>query len=162
MPTLSIHSPLGPLTVTEQDGAVTVLDWGWSEDAEKTPLLCRARDQLAEYFDGMREDFDLPLAPDGTPFQQAVWTRMRDIPFGRAESYGDIAHEIGSGPRAVGSACAGNPIPILIPCHRVVGHNGALGGYSGGDGVGSKQYLLNLEGCFPPPQQSPSLLSAHS
>lgn len=162
MPTLSIHSPLGPLTVAEEDGAITALDWGWSPESEETELLARARDQLNEYFDGTRKVFDLPLAPRGTPFQQAVWDRMRDIPFGQAESYGDIARGIGSGPRAVGSACAGNPIPILIPCHRVVGTGGALGGYSGGDGIGSKQYLLQLEGCFPPPQQSLSLLAAHS
>ncbi len=151
MPAISVHSPLGPVTVTEEDGAIVSLDWGWLTDAADTSdswesgLLCLARDQLREYFDGARIGFALPLAPRGTTFQRTVWSRMLNIPYGRTESYGGMARTIGSGPRAVGTACAKNPIPILIPCHRVVGRNGDLTGYSGGGGLGTKKSLLDLE-----------------
>jgi methylated-DNA-[protein]-cysteine S-methyltransferase len=145
MAKLSVHSPLGPLTLTEQDGAITALDWGWSREAEETGLLCLAREQLGEYFDGTRPAFNLPLAPAGTSFQRAVWQHLCDIPYGSTESYGSVARGIGTAARAIGGACAQNPIPILIPCHRVLGANGALGGYSGGEGIDSKQYLLRLE-----------------
>ena len=146
MQELSVHSPLGPLTVTEQDGAVVALGWGRSRRSQETGLLCLARDQLGEYFDGRRSEFDLPLEPSGTPFQRSVWSALLDIPHGSTESYAGVARTIGSGARAVGGACARNPIPILIPCHRVLGSNGALGGYSGAEGIESKRYLLRLEG----------------
>ncbi len=149
MQKLSVHSPLGPLTVTEQDGAITALDWGWSREAEETGLLCLARKQIGEYFDGTRSAFNLPLEPSGTPFQRSVWSRLLDIPYGSTESYGALARSIGTAARAIGGACARNPIPILIPCHRVLGSNGAVGGYSGGDGIESKHYLLRLEGAQP-------------
>ena len=145
MQELSVHSPLGPLTLTEQDGAITALGWGSSREPEETGLLCLAREQLGEYFDGKRSVFNLPLMPSGTPFQRTVWSRLCDIPYGGTESYGNVAHSIGTAARAIGGACARNPIPILIPCHRVLGANGALGGYSGGEGIDSKQYLLRLE-----------------
>ena len=146
MPSLSVHSPLGPLTISEHDGSIVALGWGWSRTSEETGLLGLARDQLDAYFHGEREDFRLPLAPTGSAFQRAVWSRMIAIPYGGTESYGEVAEAVGSAPRAVGSACASNPIPILIPCHRVVGKDGALTGYTGADGVGSKRYLLQLEG----------------
>ncbi len=161
MSALSMHSPLGPLTVAEEDGAIVALDWGWSPDSEETGLLCLVRSQLGEYFDGMRQSFNLALAPRGTPFQRQVWARLMDIPYGQTESYAGIARVTDSGPRAIGTACATNPIPILIPCHRVVGRDGALTGYSGGDGIGSKQYLLRLEGWAPAPAQTASLLSTY-
>ena len=148
MPAISVHSPLGPVTVTEEDGAIVSLAWGWladASDAGESGLLCLARDQLKEYFDGERTGFALPLAPRGTAFQRTVWSHMLNIPYGRTESYGGMARAIGSGPRAVGTACAKNPIPILIPCHRVVGRNGDLTGYSGGDGLRTKKILLDLE-----------------
>lgn len=148
MPGMSFHSPLGPVTVTEEDGAIVSLAWGWLPDAAdtwETGLLCLARDQLEAYFNGERAAFTLPLAPQGTTFQRTVWSHMLNIPYGRTESYSGMARSIGSGPRAVGTACAKNPIPILIPCHRVVGQNGDLTGYSGGDGIGTKKYLLDLE-----------------
>ncbi len=145
MPNLAMHSPMGPLTLHEEDGAIVTIGWGWSTTSEETGLLGLARDQLREFFDGERTDFSLPLNPAGTTHQRNVWSAMRRIPFGETQTYGDLARTIGSGPRAVGGACGRNPIPIVIPCHRVVGGNGKLTGYSGGDGLGSKRYLLDLE-----------------
>jgi methylated-DNA-[protein]-cysteine S-methyltransferase len=145
-----INSPLGSLTVSEQDGAIVALDWRTERPTAATPLLRRAAVQLAEYFAGQRRAFDLPLAPAGTAFQQAVWRRMAKIPYGRVMTYGDLAHAVGSAPRAVGGACGRNPIAIVIPCHRVVGGSGALTGYSGAGGVNTKQFLLELEGALTP------------
>ena len=90
-------------------------------------------------------DQTLPLTPVGTAFQRSVWSAMRDIPFGEVQSYGDLAKRLRTAPRAVGSACGRNPLPILIPCHRVVGASGALTGYSGGDGLVTKKFLIDLE-----------------
>jgi methylated-DNA-[protein]-cysteine S-methyltransferase len=145
MPQISLHTPLSEITVSEEGGAIVALDWGRGRDQAPTPLLCRARDQLQDYFDGRRTEFDLPLAPAGTPFRQRVWETMRRIPPGETRAYLDLARELGSSARAVGGACGDNPIPILIPCHRVVAAKGALGGYSGGDGPATKRYLLDLE-----------------
>lgn len=138
--------PLGSLVLTEQDGAIIALDWSTAETQDETPLLLRARHQLTDYFDGRRRDFDLPLRPKGTDFQRRVWDAMLNIPYGEVRTYGDLAGDLSSSPRAVGTACGRNPIPILIPCHRVVGKAGALTGYSGGDGLATKQILLELEG----------------
>ena len=110
-----------------------------------TGLLSLAGDQLASYFDGDLTNFSLPLAPVGTPFQRQVWVSMTRIPYGETQSYGGVAEEIDSSPRAVGTACGRNPIPILIPCHRVVGNGGAMVGYSGGEGIETKRYLLAHE-----------------
>ncbi len=145
MPCLSVHSPLGPLTIVENDDAIVALEWGWARDASTTGLLTLASDQLASYFDGDIKQFSLPLAPSGTPFQRQVWTSMTRIPYGETQSYGSVAEDIDSSPRAVGTACGRNPIPIIIPCHRVVGNGGALVGYSGGEGVETKRYLLAHE-----------------
>lgn len=145
MPQLSFLTPLGALTLTEEDGAIVALDWGRGRDQEETPLLVAAREQLQDYFDGQRTDFDLPLAPFGSAFQQKVWAALRAIPAGETRSYGDLALQLGSAARAVGQANGRNPIPIIIPCHRVVGAGGALGGYSGGEGAITKRYLLDLE-----------------
>ena len=134
------------MTLTETDGSVTSLEWRWSKTQEETGLLSIVRDQLADYFDGRLTDFSLPLAPLGTPFQHKVWRAMCDIPYGEVRSYGELAKRLRTGSRAVGTACARNPLPVLIPCHRVVGANGALTGYSGGDGLATKDFLLNLEG----------------
>lgn len=149
MPQLAFNSPIGPLTLSEEDGVIVSLDWGWPPDSEETPLLLRARDQLEEYFDGRRRAFDLPLAPFGTAFQKRVWQALAAIPFGATRTYGDVAAELGTAARALGSACGRNPIPIIIPCHRVLATNGGLGGYSGMDGVETKQFLLRLEGKQP-------------
>ena len=117
--------------------------------SRETPLLARGREELLEYLAGARRDFDLPLAPQGTPFQQRVWAALREIPYGQTRSYRELALAAGSprGYRAVGMANHRNPIPILIPCHRVVGADGSLTGYAGG--LELKRKLLELEGVLP-------------
>ena len=117
--------------------------------SRETPLLARGREELLEYLAGARRDFDLPLAPQGTPFQQRVWAALREIPYGQTRSYRELALATGSprGYRAVGMANHRNPIPILIPCHRVVGADGSLTGYAGG--LELKRKLLELEGALP-------------
>jgi methylated-DNA-[protein]-cysteine S-methyltransferase len=144
VPQLSLHSPVGDITVSQEDGCIVAIDWGWGRDQTETPLLIRARDQLHAYFDGDRLDFDLPLAPHGTPYRQRVWAALRAIPPGSTRTYIDIARIAGGSPRSVGGANGANPIPIVIPCHRVVATTG-IGGYSGGDGLPTKHFLLSLE-----------------
>ena len=145
MPQLSLHTPLGEVTISEDGGAIVALDWGRGRDQEATPLLRQARDQLQEYFDAKRMSFDLPLAPVGSDFQKRVWAALCAIPLGETRSYADIGRAVGSAPRAVGGANRANPIPLFIPCHRVIAADGSLGGYSGGDGPATKRYLLDLE-----------------
>ena len=137
------------LSLFEDDGNLVALEWGKTADKQPSPLLEEARRQLNAYFDGTLQDFGLPLAPEGASFQRAVWGQLARIPFGDAQSYSNIAKALSSAPRAVGGACGKNPIPIIIPCHRVVGKDGNLTGYFGGDGVRSKKALLALEGCLP-------------
>ncbi|HQT64260.1 MAG: cysteine methyltransferase [Acidocella sp. 20-57-95] len=144
MPQLSLHSPVGDLTISEEAGQIVALDWGWGRDQEPTPVLQRAKAALLDYFDGKPLPADLPLAPNGTPYRQKVWQALREIPPGETRSYLDIAKIAGGSARSVGGANAHNPIPIFIPCHRVVATTG-LGGYSGGDGLETKQMLLELE-----------------
>ncbi len=144
MPQLSFHTPLGALTLSEEDGSIVALDWGFGRDQTQTPLLLRGRDQLHAYFDGALQTFDLPLAPQGTPYRRRVWQALTEIPYGRTASYGALAARLGGSARAIGGANGANPIPIIIPCHRVVASFG-LGGYSGGDGLQTKSWLLSLE-----------------
>ena len=144
LPQLSLHSPLGDLTVSEQDGAIVSLDWGWGRDQTENALLVEARAQLQDYFDGHRTRFELKLAPHGSPYRQRVWQALCRIPPGETRSYGEIARDAGGSPRSVGQANGSNPIPILIPCHRVTASSG-IGGYSGGDGLVTKRWLLALE-----------------
>lgn len=157
--TKTIESPVGRLSITEAGGTVVRIAWTDDQTGDpagdpgaqpgESPLLARAAEQLDQYFAGQRRDFDLPLNPAGTPFQRRVWTEMARIPFGATASYGALAREVGSVARAVGGACGANPIPIVIPCHRVVGEGGALGGFSGGAGPATKRTLLELEGITP-------------
>lgn len=151
MPYICIASPFGQLTVFAGGDALVAVEWGRAPAPEvaETPLLQAARQQLEAYFDGALRCFTLPLAPAGTPFQQRVWARLRTIPYGACESYGALARELQTAPRALAGGCASNPLPILIPCHRVIGARGALGGYSGGDGIETKRALLRLEGTIP-------------
>ncbi len=144
VPQLSLHTPVGDITVSEEDERIVALDWGWGRDQAETPLLLRAREQLHAYFDGQRLAFDLPLAPPGTPYRHRVWAALQAIPPGQTRTYRDIARAAGGSARSVGGANGANPIPILIPCHRVVA-TGGIGGYSGGDGLPTKRYLLELE-----------------
>ena len=144
MPQLSLHSPIGDLTVSEEAGEIVALDWGWGRDQTETPILLRARSALRDYFDGAPLATDLPLKPHGSAYRQRVWQALRQIPAGQTRSYLEIARIAGGSARSVGGANAANPIAIFIPCHRVVATTG-LGGYSGGDGLQTKQKLLALE-----------------
>ena len=113
-------------------------------------MLHRAKGQILDYLAGRLRAFDLPLAPAGSVYQRRLWRALQEIPFGETRSYGMIAHQLDSGPRAVGQACGRNPLPLLVPCHRVLAAGGKLGGYSGGNGLATKRHLLQLEGvcCF--------------
>jgi len=141
-------SPLGHLTLFEENDAIVALEWGKAPDQVPSRHLNRAKTQLQKFFDGKLKIFDLPLSPTGTDFQKAVWREMQAIPYGETRSYGDVAKTLNSAARAVGGACGHNPIPIIIPCHRIVGSGGKLGGFSGGEGVETKQSLLHLESVF--------------
>jgi methylated-DNA-[protein]-cysteine S-methyltransferase len=151
-----MDSPIGELRIVEHKGAISAIEFtpfGHSPDgrprgerADDSPVLRAAVDQLTEYFARDRKEFDLPLAPEGTDFQQRVWEQLQGIGYGETASYGDIAHRLGmtnAASRAVGLANGRNPIPIVIPCHRVIGADGSLTGYAGG--VERKQSLLELE-----------------
>ena len=156
-------TPLGPMALASEDGrAISRL---YLPNAplprlmpHATPLMEEGARQLLEYLNGQRQDFDLPLAPQGTPFQQKVWAALRAIPYGQTRTYKDIAlaADCPKGYRAVGMANHRNPIPIFIPCHRVVGSDRSLTGYAGG--VELKQALLALErkkNFLPPLANSP-------
>lgn len=149
MPQLSFRTSLfDALTVTDEDGAIVAIDWGFSRDQHATPLLAEARRQIEQYLDGERRGFDLPLRPHGSAYQQRVWQALRAIPYGATRTYTEVAAMAGGVARSVGSANGANPIPIVIPCHRVVA-SGSLGGYSGGPpdlgGPETKRRLLQLE-----------------
>jgi O-6-methylguanine DNA methyltransferase len=147
-----VESPLGPLLLGAEDGALTLL---WMSplperetggaDARDRAVLAAARDQLEAYFAGDLTAFHLPLAPVGTPFQQRVWSALAEIPFGETVSYGSLASRLGrpGAARAVGLANGSNPISIIIPCHRVIGSDGRLTGYGGG--IDRKAWLLDHE-----------------
>jgi methylated-DNA-[protein]-cysteine S-methyltransferase len=147
-------SPIGRLRLIAHDENLVGIWFEQGRDARRdnqdmvvgdAPVLARTRQQLEEYFRGQRRDFDLPLAPRGTDFQQRVWQRLRGIGYGTTTTYGALAQELGNAnaSRAVGLANGSNPIPIVIPCHRVIGANGALTGFGGGLPI--KNALLELE-----------------
>lgn len=144
-----IDSPLGPMLAREQADCLTGLDFVDSPPLnvrlEESPLFSALREQLNTYFEGRLRDFNIPIAPTGTPFQQRVWQALRAIPYGETRSYSQIAAVIGQprAQRAVGSANHANPISILQPCHRVIAAGGGLGGYGGG--LDRKRALLELE-----------------
>ena len=142
---------IGRIAIGENGGAIALLRLPGEEVPgtvvqHETELLRKAAEQLREYLRGERKMFDLPLAPEGTVFQKAVWSALQEIPYGQTRSYGEIAAQIGrpKACRAVGMANHCNPIPIFIPCHRVVGANGSLTGYAGG--LARKIWLLEHEG----------------
>ncbi|MGE5539754.1 MAG: methylated-DNA--[protein]-cysteine S-methyltransferase [Gemmatimonas sp.] len=144
---ITVSTPLGTLAITERDGALVAIDWHAPPASQRrsTVLLQRAKSQLERYFAGALTQFALPCAPAGTAFQQRVWAALCRIPYGETITYGELARRVGSAPRAVGAACGANPLPIVIPCHRVVARNGALHGYSGMGGLDTKARLLALE-----------------
>ena len=145
---IHVESPVGLLEVEERDGAIVRLGWDATRDASPSPLLEEAAAQLLAYFAGERTVFDLPLAPRGSDFHQAVFARMLAIPFGETRTYGEIAKALGTHGQPVGQACGANPVPVIIPCHRILSANG-LGGYSGRGGLDTKIALLRLEGGYP-------------
>lgn len=145
MPRLCINTPTGPFEIIETEGKITSATWRSCDAQDDTPLLRRAADQVTAYFSGKLRDFDLPMQVAGSPFQQQVCTQIAAIPYGDTVTYGEIAKTLGAPAQAVGRGCGGNPIPLFIPCHRVLGATG-LGGFSGGSGVETKVWLLRHEG----------------
>ena len=152
------HSPVGPLLLAAGDDGLRAIEFhasrhpvprdaGWEQG--DLPLLQRTQLQLAEYFDGKRRTFDLPLAPRGTEFQRETWLALASIPYGSTISYADLAQRVRrpKAMRAVGAANGRNPLPIVLPCHRVIGADGSLTGFGGG--LPTKQFLLELEGALP-------------
>ena len=146
---LYFRSPVGPIKITGHDQGVTGIQFvdqmGCDAETASDPVKI-ARQQLDEYFAGHRQSFDVALLPQGTPFQTAVWKALCRIPFGKIEAYGDVAQRINNPAacRAVGRANGQNPIPIIIPCHRVIGKDGTMTGYA--SGVWRKEQLLGHEG----------------
>ncbi len=149
--TVPFDSPVGRF-VLESDGDVLIGIWLPNESRKRRrdvgdvpPVLKETANQLEEYFAGERTEFDLPMEMDGTDFQRQVWAELSRIPYGETVSYGEVARRVGrpTGPRAVGQANGRNPIPIIVPCHRVVAGNG-IGGYGGG--LPLKRALLAVEG----------------
>jgi len=142
-------SPLGRMSISATDQAITSVLF--ADDAQDvhpiapSTLIAQCIAQLDAYFAGQLKQFNLPLAPQGTPFQQRVWQLLQEVPYGRTDSYGNLAKQLGDvkTTRAVGTANGSNPIAIIIPCHRIIGANGSLTGYAGG--LARKQFLLALE-----------------
>ena len=143
-------APLFPLRVVAGQRGIERLLFGDADSGcardDSHPVVREAARQLTAYFQGKLREFDLPLDPQGTAYQHRVWAALRQIPYGEVRSYGDLARELGSVARAVGQANGANPIAIIIPCHRVIAHDGSLGGYSGG--LDLKSYLLDMERAY--------------
>lgn len=143
---------IGKLTLVADEESVKEIRFGWEikegEKEENHPLLQWTRRELEEYFQGKRKEFSVPLKPDGTEFQKKVWKALTEIPYGETRTYGEVAAAVGNdkASRAVGMANHCNPIPVIIPCHRVIGKNGKLTGYAGG--LEKKTALLDLERSF--------------
>ncbi|WP_425045884.1 methylated-DNA--[protein]-cysteine S-methyltransferase [Primorskyibacter sp. S87] len=145
MGSIAIETRFGRLGITEADGAIVAVNWDGKDEGVVTPLLKEAAAQLVAYDSGELETFDLPLRVDGSALQKSVCDAMLAIPFGYTRTYGEIARDLGVPAQAVGRACGGNPIPVIIPCHRVMGAKG-LTGFSGKGGVETKVALLRHEG----------------
>jgi methylated-DNA-[protein]-cysteine S-methyltransferase len=145
-----LDSPVGRPALEADGDTLTGVRWAGAGEpmtnVTLSPVLAEARRQLERYFSKKLKTFDLPLAGKGTDFQKSVWKMMREIPYGETATYGSIAMALSSGPRAVGTACGRNPIPIIVPCHRVLGSGRNEGGFSGGQGLPTKRQLLALEG----------------
>ena len=141
----SLSTQFGDLTLTEEEGVITSLSWARRPLQDQSPLLAEAVQQLTAYAEGKLQKFDLPLRVNGSAFQKDVCRLMFEIPFGDTCTYGDIAKALGTPAQAVGQAGGANPIPIIIPCHRVMGAKG-LTGFSGRGGVETKVALLRHEG----------------
>jgi methylated-DNA-[protein]-cysteine S-methyltransferase len=143
---LAIPSPIGNLTLTASGRGLRRIDWGSRNEQEgESPILLESARQLQEYFAGNRRHFDLPLDLEGTPFRLRAWNALAEIPYGTTVGYREQAQRLGfpRAARAVGAANGSNPLPLVLPCHRVVGTNGALTGYGGG--LEAKRWLLAHE-----------------
>ena len=146
MPRKTVHTPLGSLLLTEEDGHLTDICWSHTQEEATTPVLDSAADEIHAFLTADRKTFTLPYKfSRGTPFQKKVWQEIATIPYGETRTYGQLAEALSSHARAIGTACGKNPLPIVVPCHRVVGKNGSLTGYSGGEGTETKSRLLALE-----------------
>jgi methylated-DNA-[protein]-cysteine S-methyltransferase len=141
----SLQTSFGPFSIVEEEGQITRLLWETRSEGQQSDVLKEGLRQLEAYFAGQLTTFDLPLAPKGTEFQQQVYRIMQDIPLGEVLTYGEVAKKLNVPAQPVGQACGANPIPIIIPCHRIVG-TGNLGGFSGLGGVEMKVQLLRHEG----------------
>ena len=146
MPVVTLESPIGPLHAVADEHCIVRFGFGPANQPDDlSPLLERTAELTKAYFKGEEQAFDLPLASAETHFQEKVRAAMLAIPFGETLTYGEIARDIDGNPRAVGQACGRNPIPLIVPCHRVLGSGGWIGGFSGGDGVPTKHRLLAHE-----------------
>ncbi len=152
---LTIDSPLGRIALRSEGAAVSrveiAVQGALSTDGvadAPTPVLKRAAKELVEYFAGRRREFTVPVTLSGTPFQQAIWDQLAEIPFGAVRGYGELGRATGrpTAGRAVGGAVGANPVPLLIPCHRVLASDSRITGYSAGDGIPTKIWLLDHEG----------------
>ena len=143
----TLDSPIGRIGIAERDGRIVRLLWTAEDEGERNMVLDAGIAQLSQYFAGTLDAFDLPLDPGGSAFQRQVYAEMQAIPRGETRTYGDIANALGVMAQPVGQACGSNPIPIIIPCHRVVGRDG-LGGFSAPEGIEMKVKLLRLEGAY--------------
>lgn len=141
----SFHTPVGPICVVETAGVITSLQWREGGSAE-TPVLRQAETEIRAYFEGRLSRFTLPLEVKGNAFQKAVCREIAMIAFGETRTYGEIGKSLGVAAQPVGRACGANPIPLVIPCHRVMGAGGKLTGFSGGAGIETKVALLRHEG----------------
>lgn len=143
--TLSFATAIGPITLKEEDGTLVSVLFSRAGGNDSTPLLEEAKRQILEYMEGKRKVFDLPLTFHGTEFQKKVWMAIHEIPYGEVRSYGELASSIHTkGYQALGSACGKNPLPIIVPCHRVISGDGTIGGFSADMAI--KKHLLRKEG----------------
>jgi methylated-DNA-[protein]-cysteine S-methyltransferase len=149
MGTLTIDTPVGALTLRGDGEAITRISWldhGKPAPTDERDRLCdQAARELLSYFSGQLTTFTVPVTLRGSALQLGVWEVMRRIPFGEVLTYGDVARAVSSEPQAVGTACGQNPIPVIVPCHRIVGAGGKLTGFSGGNGIETKAFLLDHE-----------------
>ncbi|MEM6638159.1 MAG: methylated-DNA--[protein]-cysteine S-methyltransferase [Pseudomonadota bacterium] len=141
----AIDTPVGMITVTEEDGVIKRTEWGRPQHPGSAPVLSKAIAEITAYFEGKTKEFTVPLSKPTSQFAAEFRDALLAIRFGDTLTYGDIAQQLGVSAQAIGQACGANPIPVIVPCHRVLGANG-LGGFSGGTGIETKVALLRHEG----------------
>lgn len=145
--TISFETEIGPITIKEEDGALVSVLFSFTPDENPSPLLLEAKRQVLEYMNDERKVFNLPLSFHGSEFQRKVWKAINEIPYGETRCYGDLAKAIETkGFQAVGSTCGRNPLPLIVPCHRVIAKDGTIGGFSAPMAI--KKHLLKKEGAL--------------